>query len=51
MSQVVFESLLNASESTIKKWEAGAKTPSGANCRLLQIIDLNGAEVFQVANK
>jgi len=43
----VFAYLLNASESTIKKWETGVKEPGGANCRLLQIIETNGAEVLQ----
>ena len=38
VSQTVFAYLLNASESTVRKWEIGAKTPGGANCRLLQII-------------
>lgn len=47
VSQAVFAYLLNASESTVKKWEAGVKEPGGANCRLLQIIETNGAEVLQ----
>ena len=47
VSQSVFAYLLNASESTIKKWETGVKEPGGANCRLLQIIETNGAEVLQ----
>lgn len=49
VSQSVFAYLLNASESTVKKWETGDKEPGGANCRLLQIIETNGAEVLQVA--
>jgi putative transcriptional regulator len=48
VSQAVFAYLLNASESTVKKWETGVKEPGGANCRLLQIIENNGAEVFQI---
>ncbi len=47
VSQSVFAYLLNASESTVKKWETGTKVPGGANCRLLQIIENNGAEIFQ----
>ena len=47
VSQAVFAYLLNASESTVKKWETGIKEPGGANCRLLQIIENNGAEVLQ----
>ena len=46
VSQGVFAYLLNASESTVKKWELGAKVPGGANCRLLQIIEKKGIEVL-----
>lgn len=46
VSQAVFAYLLNASESTVKKWETGVKVPGGANCRLLQIIETNGAEIL-----
>ncbi len=46
VSQAVFAYLLNASESTIRQWESGAKEPGGANCRLLQIIENKGADVF-----
>jgi DNA-binding transcriptional regulator YiaG len=38
---------MNASESTVKKWETGAKEPGGANCRLLQILETNGAEILE----
>jgi len=48
ISQAVFAYLLNASESTVKKWETGVKEPGGANSRLLQIIENKGAEVLQV---
>ena len=47
VSQAVFAYLLNASESTVKKWETGVKRPGGANCRLLQIIETRGPEVLQ----
>lgn len=47
VSQPVFAYLINASESTVKKWETGMKKPGGANCRLLQIIETNGSEVLQ----
>ena len=50
VSQAVFAYLLNASESTIKKWETGVKEPGGANCRLLQIIETNGTEVLQTGD-
>jgi putative transcriptional regulator len=46
VSQAVFAYLLNASESTVKKWEIGAKVPGGANCRLLQIIESLGVKVL-----
>lgn len=49
VSQAVFAYLINASESTVKKWETGVKKPGGANCRLLQIIETNGAEVLQTS--
>ena len=48
VSQSVLAYLLNASESTVKKWEIGAKKPGGANCRLLQILDKLGVGVLQV---
>lgn len=51
VSQAVFAYLLNASESTIKKWETGVKEPGGANCRLLQIIETNGAGVLQTTQR
>jgi putative transcriptional regulator len=46
VSQAVFAYLLNASESTVKKWEIGVKEPGGANCRLLQIIENKGIGVL-----
>jgi len=48
VSQAVFAYLLNASESTVKKWEIGAKEPGGANCRLLQIIENMGIGVLRL---
>ncbi len=46
VSQAVLARLLNASESTVKKWEIGAKTPGGANCRLLQIFEKKGIGIL-----
>jgi putative transcriptional regulator len=46
VSQAVFACLLNASESTVRKWEIGAKKPGGANARLLQILEKRGLEVL-----
>lgn len=47
VSQAVFAYLLNASESTVRKWEIGVKEPGGANCRLLQIIENMGIGVLK----
>ncbi|MDP2940136.1 MAG: transcriptional regulator [Candidatus Omnitrophota bacterium] len=46
VSQSVFAYLLNASESTVRKWEIGDKEPGGANSRLLQIIEKKGVGVL-----
>jgi putative transcriptional regulator len=48
VSQAVFAYLLNASESTVKKWEIGVKEPGGANCRLLQIIENMGMGILRI---
>ena len=48
VSKTVFARVLNASESTIKKWEIGAKEPGCANSRLLQILEKKGLEVLSV---
>ncbi len=46
VSQAVFAYLLNAKVSTVQKWERGDKNPSGANNRLLQILDRNGLGIL-----
>ena len=38
VSQPVFARYLNTSESTIQKWEMGAKRPSGMALKLLAIV-------------
>ena len=38
MSQPLFAALLNVTASTVRAWEQGKKTPSGAAARLLQIL-------------
>jgi putative transcriptional regulator len=48
VSQAVLARFLNASESTIKKWEIGAKVPGGANCRLLQLLERKGPQILMV---
>lgn len=46
VSQGVFAAYLNASVSTVQKWENGEKKPSGAALRLLSVIDRKGLEVL-----
>jgi putative transcriptional regulator len=37
---------MNASESTVEKWESGAKKPSGMALKLLDIVDKHGLKVL-----
>ncbi len=46
VSQAVFAYLLNASLSTVRQWEIGAKKPGGSNCRLLQLFEKKGVDVL-----
>lgn len=46
VSQSVFARLLNTSESTIQKWETGAKHPSGMAIKLLTIVKKHGLKVL-----
>lgn len=46
VSQPVFALYLNTSESTIEKWETGAKKPSGMAMRLLDVVKKHGIEVL-----
>jgi putative transcriptional regulator len=46
VSQPVFARYLNTSESTIEKWESGAKKPSGMALKLLSVVDKHGLEIF-----
>ena len=46
VSQSVFAAYLNASVSTVQKWENGEKKPSGAALRLLSVIERRGPEVL-----
>jgi putative transcriptional regulator len=46
ISQAVFAVYLNASISTVQKWENGDKKPSGAAARLLSVIERKGLEVL-----
>jgi putative transcriptional regulator len=42
----VFARYLNTSESTIEKWETGAKQPSGMALKLLAVVEKHGLAVL-----
>ena len=46
VSQPVFARYLNTSESTVQKWESGAKRPSGMAIKLLSIVQKHGIQVL-----
>ena len=46
VSQPVFARYLNTSESTIEKWETGAKKPSKMALKLLSIAQKHGLQVL-----
>jgi putative transcriptional regulator len=46
VSQPVFARYLNTSESTVEKWETGAKKPSGMALKLLMLVQKRGLEVL-----
>ena len=46
VSQPVFARYLNTSESTVEKWETGAKRPSGLALKLLNVIKKHGLQVL-----
>jgi putative transcriptional regulator len=46
VSQPVFARYLNTSESTVEKWESGAKRPSGMALKLLSIVRKHGLDVL-----
>jgi putative transcriptional regulator len=46
VSQPVFARYLNTSESTVEKWETGAKRPSGMAVKLLSIVQKHGLAVL-----
>lgn len=47
VSQPVFAEYLNASPSTIKKWETGEKHPTGPTLKLLHIVEKRGLEALE----
>jgi putative transcriptional regulator len=46
VSQPVFARYLNTSESTIEKWETGAKKPSGMALKLLSLVQKHGLDLL-----
>jgi putative transcriptional regulator len=46
VSQPVFARYLNTSESTVEKWETGAKKPSGTALKLLAIVQTHGLQIL-----
>ena len=46
VSQPMFARYLNTSESTVEKWEAGTKKPSGLALKLLTVVQKHGLEVL-----
>ncbi|QDQ27619.1 DNA-binding transcriptional regulator [Chitinimonas arctica] len=46
VSQPVFARYLNTSESTVQKWESGAKRPSGMALKLLEVVQKHGLQVL-----
>ena len=46
VSQPVFARYLNTSESTVEKWEAGAKKPGGVALKLLAIVQKHGLQIL-----
>lgn len=47
VSEPVFARYLNTSESTVQKWETGAKRPSGMTLKLLSVVQKHGLEVLR----
>lgn len=46
VSQKVFARYLNTSESSVEKWETGAKQPSGMALKLLSVVRKHGLSVL-----
>ena len=46
VSQPVFARYLNTSESTVEKWETGAKRPSGMALKLLSVARKHGLKAL-----
>ena len=48
LSQAVFAHYLNVSESTVRQWEQGKKSPGGAALKLLHLIKAHGLSILMV---
>jgi putative transcriptional regulator len=46
VSQPLFGRYLNTSESTVEKWETGAKQPSDMALKLLAVVQKHGLEAL-----
>jgi putative transcriptional regulator len=46
LSQPVFARYLGTSDSTVEKWESGAKRPSGMALKLLSILQKHGLGIM-----
>ena len=46
VSQPVFARYLNTSQSTVQKWETGAKRPSGPALKLLALVQKHGLQML-----
>ncbi len=46
LSQPVFAEYINASASTVKKWETGEKHPTGPALKLLNLIASKGLDIL-----
>jgi len=46
VSQPVFVRYLNTSQSTVQKWETGAKRPSGPALNLLSLVQKHGLQML-----
>lgn len=46
LSQAALASIINSSPNSIQKWEKGAKKPSGAALKLLNLLDRKGLEAI-----
>lgn len=46
LSQALLSSILNVSLSTVRQWEQGVKSPSGAAQKLISILDHKGLDAL-----